>query len=277
MAIKDLLVHVDNSRQCKARIAAAVGLAARHDAHLVGLYVVTPPQIPGYIRAEIGDDILVEQERLIRSLAGKGEELFQDAARRAGIKSEWRTAEGPPVPTVALHARYADIAIVGQRDREEAGDDSAMPDQLVLSVGRPVLVIPYAGRFDVIGERVLVAWDASRLATRAINDALPFLVTAKRVTVMAVNPNKADEDAHGDLPSADICLHLARHGVKADAQQVTAGDLDIGELLLSRAADEGIDLVVMGAYGHARWREVVLGGVTRHMLAEMTVPVLMSH
>jgi nucleotide-binding universal stress UspA family protein len=94
---------------------------------------------------------------------------------------------------------------------------------------------------------------------------------------MAVNPNKADEDAHGDLPSADICLHLARHGVKADAQQVTAGDLDIGELLLSRAADEGIDLVVMGAYGHARWREVVLGGVTRHMLAEMTVPVLMSH
>jgi nucleotide-binding universal stress UspA family protein len=278
MALKDILVHIDGARHCRARLDAAIALAAAHDAHLIGLYVLTRPKVPGYIQVQIPDHVLRQQEQLSEQEAVAAQTLFEEQTKRAGVAAEWRCEEGSPVSVVALHGRYADIVIAGQRDPtgEEGVADPAMPDQLVLSVGRPVLVVPHGGEFPVIGERVLVAWDASRLATRAVNDALPFLTRAKEVVVMAINP-KTGEAAHGEIPSADICLHLARHGIRADAQHHYADDVGVGALLLSRAADQGIDLIVCGAYGHARWRELVLGGVTRHLLTHMTVPVLMSH
>lgn len=277
MALKDILVHVDRSAHNGARLDAAVALAADHDAHLIGLHVLRRPVIPGYIRAEISEEVLKISDQLVAADAARAEALFNERIASAGVKGEWRCVEGELLPTLTTHARYADIAIVGQRDPsgEQGTDEPSMPDQLVLSVGRPVLVIPFVGAYPVIGSRVMVAWDASRLATRAINDALPFLQRAKSVAVIAVNPT--GDDADGEIPSADICLHLARHGVNAEAQHVYADDLGVGEMLLSRAADEGCDLMVIGAYGHARWRELVLGGVTRHMLTHMTLPVLMSH
>ncbi len=278
MGLKDILVHVDRSSRCEERLEAAINLAVDHDAHLIGLYVLSYPRIPGYIRAEINEDVLKFQIDSARAAATKAETLFNERVGRVGVKAEWRCVEGDLHPVLSLHARYVDIAIVGQRDPEwkDTGDDPGMPDQLVLSIGRPVLVVPHVGQYPVIGKRIMVAWDASRLATRAVNDALPFLVKAKKVAVIAVNP-EGGEEGHGEIPSADICLHLARHGVKAEAQHIYANDMSVGDMMLSRAADEGIDLIVTGAYGHARWRELVLGGVTRHLLKHMTVPVLMSH
>jgi nucleotide-binding universal stress UspA family protein len=278
MALKDILVYVDHGIRCAARLDAAIGLARRHDAHLIGLYVVVHPEIPGHIRLEIGDDLLAKQEEVARAAAARAKALFEDHVARAGVPGEWRQTEGAVLPALSLHARYADLTVICQRDPsgEDASLDASLPDQLILSAGRPVLVVPYVGSYPVIGDRVMVAWDGSRLATRAVNDALPFLEGAKHVIVMAVNPGSAEGD-HGEIPSADICLHLARHGVKAEARHVSADDMGVGEMLLSRAADDGIDLIVTGAYGHARWREIVLGGVTRHMLRHMTVPVLMSH
>jgi nucleotide-binding universal stress UspA family protein len=278
MGLKDILVHIDRGNRCAERLEVAINLAAAHDAHLTGLYVLTYPHIPGYIRAEITEDVLRSQIETTRAAAAAAEAMFNDHVGRGGIKAEWRCVEGELLPALSLHARYADVAIVGQRDPEweERGGDAAMPDQLVLQCGRPVMVVPHVGKYPVVGDRVMVAWDASRLATRAVNDALPFLVGAKKVAVLAVNP-EGGEGGHGDIPSADICLHLARHGVNAEAQHIYARDMSVGDMLLSRAADEGIDLIVTGAYGHARWRELVLGGVTRHLLAHMTVPVLMSH
>jgi nucleotide-binding universal stress UspA family protein len=137
-------------------------------------------------------------------------------------------------------------------------------------------VVPYIGIKTAPGKHAIVAWNGSREAARAVNDALPILRGADQVEVMCANPDRG-ELGDADLPGADLCLHLARHGVKAEAQTLVASDLEIGDLLLSRAADHGADLIVMGAYGHARWREVVLGGVTRQLLEQMTVPVLMSH
>lgn len=278
MALKDILVHLDNSNHSKMRLDAAVSLAAAHEAHLIGIYVLTQPRIPGYVRAQITEDVLRQQAESALETAATAERAFNDAVARACVNGEWRLVEGDPVPVLSLHARYADIAIVGQRDPEgEDGiDDPSMPDQLILAVGRPVLVVPYVGEYPEIGQRVMVSWDASRLSTRAVNDALPLLVGAKRVIVMAVNP-KGGEEGHGEIPSADICLHLARHGINAEAHHIYADDISVGDMLLSRAADEGIDLMVTGCYGHARWRELVLGGVTRHMLKHMTMPVLMSH
>ena len=122
----------------------------------------------------------------------------------------------------------------------------------------------------------MVAWDGGREAVRAINDALPLLAGAEHVDVVSVNPEERGTD-HGEIPGADMCLHLARHGVNAEAQHIAASDVDVGNMLLSRVADVGADLLVMGAYGHSRWREIVLGGATHQVLSEMTVPVVMSH
>jgi nucleotide-binding universal stress UspA family protein len=137
-------------------------------------------------------------------------------------------------------------------------------------------VVPYAGTFKTIGQRVLVAWNAGREATRAVNDALPLLEGAAKVTVLAINPHGGLR-GHGEVPGADIALHLARHGVRAEASAIKSDDVEIGALLLSQAADLNADLIVMGAYGHSRLREVVLGGATREILRSMTVPVLLSH
>ncbi|MCB2100815.1 MAG: universal stress protein [Rhodobacterales bacterium] len=278
MALKDIMVHIDNGRQVRTRAEYAVNLAAAHDAHLTGLYVLSHAHIPGYIRAQISADVIEQQLKAAEDAAKKSEAMFRELADRAGITYEWRCVSGDPLELISLNARYADVAIIGQRDKEN-GDvtiDTDMPDRLILSVGRPVLVVPYVGHFETVGERVMVAWDSSRLATRAVNDAIPFMKKAKSVAVLAVNPEGGAE-GHGDVPGADICLHLARHGIKAEAQHIHADDVDVADMLLSRAADEGIDLFVMGSYGHARWRELVLGGVTRYMLEHMTLPVLMSH
>ncbi len=137
-------------------------------------------------------------------------------------------------------------------------------------------MIPYTGTYPRIGRRVLVAWNASREATRAVTDAMPFLEHAGLVTVLTANARTTDM-GHGDLPGADIALHLARHGVRAEAAPTHSGDVDVGEWLLSRAADLEVDLMVMGAYGHSRLRELVMGGATRSILQHMTVPVLFSH
>lgn len=274
MALKDILVHVDHTDQGHRRLGAAIALALAHEAHLICLYVIAEWRIPGYARALVPEDIARGHQDAVEMQADGTRAIVEERMRLAGVNGEWRRVGGPLVPTIALHGRYADIVIAGQRDPTE--DDPAMPDQLILAVGRPVLVIPAVGEFPVIGERILVAWDASRLATRAVNDALPLMKGAKQVVVLAVNP-PGGAGAEGGIPSADICLHLARHGINAEAQHIVAEDAAVGAVLLSRAAEQGIDLIVTGAYGHARWREIVLGGVTRHMLTQMTIPILMCH
>jgi nucleotide-binding universal stress UspA family protein len=175
-----------------------------------------------------------------------------------------------------LHARYADLIILGQVDPDDDASQRLPPERVVLGSGGPALVIPYIGAPRDFGQRIMVAWDASREAARAVNDALPLLKRAKSVVVLTINPRRR-EFGHGDEPGADIALHLARHDVKVDVQRVEGSEIDPGNTILSQIATEGSDLLVMGAYAHSRLRELVLGGVTRTILEEMTVPVLMAH
>ena len=276
MALKDILVHVDNNKTCVSRLETAVNLALAHDAHLTGVCVVTHPRFPGYLEAQIPSDVVEAQSAAAREMAEKGKKAFLDAVGKNKLAGECRIVEGELIDALSLHGRYSDVLVVSQRDPETSFTPGDMPDRLILSVGRPVIVLPYAGRYPTVGENVMVAWDASRLATRAVNDALPILQAAKKVCILALNPHGGDE-GHGEVVGADIALHLARHGVKAEATHVYVDDIEVGDMLLSRAADAGADMIVMGAYGHRRLRELVLGGVTQHLLGHMTAPVLMSH
>jgi nucleotide-binding universal stress UspA family protein len=276
MALKDLLVHVDNDPACSSRVDVAAALAATYEAHLTGLHPMGWPRWPGYVEAELPPNFLDEQRRELDELARRAEELFHERTRRRGIRGEWRVDTGAIVGTTKLHARYADLTIVGQGiDLKDAPYDVAfLPEELALGVGRPVLVVPRYGTFETVGERVLIAWNGSREATRAVHDAIPLIRRATKVTVLSIDPERDTTDR---LPGADIALHLARHGIAAEAASTLGLDIGVGDVLLSRAADLGADLIVMGAYGHSRMREVVLGGATRHILRHMTVPVLMSH
>jgi nucleotide-binding universal stress UspA family protein len=280
--MKDILVHLDVTPRCATRLAVAGRLAARHGAHLTGVHVIDIPSANYFYGAAMpfvpaNPEEIVERMRSEASAAAAPvEAAFRACLRANGIEGEWRLVEGNPPSTVALHARYADLIVVGQPNQYEPHDDDAVTVTTVMTSGRPVLAVPFAGDFPTIGERVLVAWNASREAARAVNDALPLLVGAKQVTILAINPQRG-VGGHGDVPAADIALHLARHGLRAEAAHTVAKDISDGEALLSYAADIGADLIVAGAYGHSRARELVFGGVTRTLIAEMTAPVLLSH
>ena len=285
MALKDILVHVDNGSRSNARVDIALGLARQHGAHLIGLCVADIPNTEYFYGATLpfagGDpEQIVERMRTDSVAASAGiEAAFRDRLRREDVEGEWRYVEGHVPATVALHARYADLTVVGQPNPYDTKDDTNRDATVVtplMSSGRPVLVVPFAGDFNRIGQHVLVAWNASREAARAVNDALPLLEKAGKVTILAVNARQGIA-GHGDVPAADIALHLARHGVKAEAAHTVANDIPDGEALLSYAADLGVDMIVAGGYGHSRAREMVFGGVTRTLIAEMTVPVFLSH
>ena len=277
MTLRDILVHVDDLESMPARLQTTFNLARKMQARVTGLFVKAKPYIPPYAEVQISPEMLKMHADQIEEAAKKAEAAFTAASKASGVTTEWRAIEGGLAEVLVTHARYCDLIVLGQKDPRDLllPGDRDMPDEVVMTCGRPALVVPHVGKYPDVGGKVMVAWDAGAPATRALHDALPILKKAKSVTVMVVNP-VTDLPGIGDLPGADIAQHLARHGVKAEADHVES-DLKPGEMLLSRAADLGADLMVMGAYGHARWREIMLGGVTDHMLNHMTVPVLMSH
>jgi nucleotide-binding universal stress UspA family protein len=179
---------------------------------------------------------------------------------------------------VALHARHADMTVLGQPDPDAPGGSLSMDivERLLLDAGVPVLLIPYAGTFETIGSHAMLAWNGSRESARAVCDSLPFLEKGAEIAVLQVNP-PSRKPADRDVAGADISVHLAGHGLKAVAAHVVAEDMKVGDMILSRAADAGADMIVIGAYGQSRLREMVLGGATRYILQHMIVPVLMSH
>ncbi len=275
MAFKDVLVVVDNDPACASRIGVARALAEAHGGHLVGLHAM-PRALPLYSDVPMPPSLESAQRREAEQAAARAAALFQERTRGTTARTEWRVVEGAPLEVMTVHARYADLIVLGQgRDVGDASPGlSGLPADLVLAVGRPVLVVPRYGTFSSVGATVLVAWDGSREATRAVHDALPLLRRAGQVIVLSIDPEDTGESR---VAGGDIALHLARHGVAVQTAALSGSDIAVGDLILSYAADHGVDLIVMGAYGHTRLRELILGGVTRHLLQSMTVPVFMSH
>ena len=279
MSYKSMLVHLDASESAYPRLELALRLAKQFDAHLSALFTLYRPESGSFYAMAGAAEYLAENEKLRVEREEALRHTFQAELARTRLKGEWRATANDANQAVPEAARLADLIVAGQSDPgdPESFVATQFVENLVLSAGRPVLLVPCAGQFPSVGSRALLAWDASREATRAVHDAMPLLAQAKHVTILTVNA-LADEPPASRIPGTDIAAVVARHGVNVATEEVAGvRDLPIGDALLSHASDLGVDLIVMGCYGHSRWRELVLGGATRSILKTMTVPVLMSH
>lgn len=275
--IRDILVHLDATAPARARLDFAASLAARHGARLTGL-MVQEIALPPIATPDGGGAALIPLlEAMRRDAAAEVAALrpvFEAALQRFGITGAWHAPEGIATEQVAHRGRRADLLVLGQNQPEGTTPTAAaVIESALFGAGRPVLLVPHAGRFDVPSRHALIGWNGSREAARAVHDALPLLAAIGRATVLAVDGHAAEDEA----PEETIAAHLARHGIRTAVDTAASGDADAAALLLNRAAELSADLLVVGGYGHSRLREWVLGGVTRSILREMTLPVLMSH
>lgn len=280
MTYRSLLVFLDSDPICAARIQVAMRLAQDLDCHLVGVAPTGIVELPLFSEAATA---LAEFSALawdsLRDHAEQATQRFRDACRAAGVKSfEAVVDESDKAPSLVRHAHCSDLTVLSQADPTTPGHRvaQAFVEQVVLYSARPTLILPYAGNFETVGRNAMVAWDDSREAARALSDALPLLRLAEHVQVVSWSEDSADCDKTLRPRLDALSKWLMWQGVSANLR-VEMTDIDVADAMLSRAADLNADLIVMGAYGHARWSERVLGGATRGLLATMTVPVLMSH
>lgn len=277
MSYKTILVHCDADPRVSHRLTVAVDLAQRHGALLVGVHIQEPFDAPALFDGTIAIDSLLEaHEAAAKAHVATARTAFDKAVKGSHLSTEWRSEEGYVDARLGVHARYADLVILGQNDPGSAFGALDLPATIALSTGRPALVVPYIGAPARLGKTVMLCWNASRESARAASDALPLLCAADKVVVLCVDP-RSSTGGHGAEPGADVANWLARHGVKVTVHREVAADTDVGNVILSRAADLDVDLIVMGLYGHSRLREMVLGGASRALLASMTVPLFIAH
>ena len=277
MAVREILIVIDKPANVGRLVAAAAALAAEPGVRLSALYATGYP-----VETTYGDTAgwtqLVESQLEAQRAAGvAAEAAFRGelaARQRAG---DWIYRENDPTGSAIALAALADLVVLAQPDPAAAPTVFGLrPEGVALGAGRPVLMVPYAGDFATIGRRVLVAWNGTREAIRALHDAMFVLEGAERVTVIEIDP-PTEQIGIARVAAADVAAALGRRGIAAGAETEASGDIDVGDLLLSRAADLAADLLVMGAYGHSRLREFVLGGVSRGVFRHMTLPVLLAH
>jgi nucleotide-binding universal stress UspA family protein len=274
MAIRNILFHAFEGHAGQSVEDTAFGLAQAHGATLTALAVVDNMPIPAYVVPYVPSDLAESYVDESRTAAKEIEARVKAHEAATGIPTEWRYREGDIRAVFAQHAHYTDLVVLAQGagERVPVGPAASLPGDLVLTAGRPVLVVPWNNAPAAIGKRVMIGWNASKEAVRALNDALPILEKADAVKVLTVG----EEDGR-HLPGADIAQHLARHGVKAEADHVPDASGPAASTLVFEAKDFGADLLVCGAWGHSRMFETVLGGVTRNLLRGMELPLLLSH
>ncbi|MBS0327665.1 MAG: universal stress protein [Proteobacteria bacterium] len=277
MNIKSIVVHVDDGVAVGDRVETAVRVAARFGSALTGVYLVATQEVTPTVAALLPPDAVSQRIAATGEAQERSEAAFRDGATGRVTAVEWRAPAGIAVEAAVANARYADLAILGQpqRDTDAFGFQQRVAESVLLQSGTPVLYIPYTGAPQSLGARVLVAWDGKRESARAIRDALPFLREASQVMIASYPRNTETADTLA-LAQPHLDAYLGRHGVRPVFRRHLGDDLEVGQRLLSQAADFGSDLLVMGGFAHSRAREWVLGGVTRTMLESMTLPVLMA-
>lgn len=284
MPLRDIFLHADSSADFKPRLETAANLAATHHAHLTAVYVPTLPREPKARRAAhpaVPEPLLAGPARLkrqdtrianayerVREASERAKQLFVRESERAGIAHQWVYDEAELLEALALHARFCDVLVITQPAETDRSRE------LILDLGLPILMVPRKGRFPKVGQRIMIAWDRSPVALRAVNNARPFLREAAEVKVLSVN---LEPIYRGATSGSGIIEHLARHDIAATRLRVSAENERLSDVILSTAEKERIDLIVMGAYGKRGLRERMLGGVTSNVIGDTGVPLLLSH
>jgi len=254
----------------------AISVAKAFGAHVAGIAFLYEPVIPDGTLGGVPVDLIELQREESSKAAKSAAASFEAAAKAAAVAFETRIIDatfGGAANLLGHIARRFDLAVVAQAQREHGASEELMIEGALIESGRPIIVVPYIQKGGLTLERVVVCWDGGRTAARAIADAMPLLERAKAVDIAIVSEERKNDEVTG----ASMNEHLARHGIAATIKRIAKGDIAVQDAILDYVADSGADLVVMGGYGHSRLREFILGGVTRGILTEMTVPVLMSH
>ena len=275
--IKDLVVNLGGSGIPDVAAGFAISMAKTHGAHVVGVAFVYEPVIPGSLLGGIPTDLIEVQREENAKAAKTAVTDFEAAAKAAGVSAETRLLDASIAGASDLFGRIArrfDIAVVGQAPRDQGVSEELLIEGALFGSGRPVIVVPQIQKQSIKLDHVMVCWDGSRPAARAIGDAIPLLQQAKTIEIVVVT---GERDKSGEITGANMKRHLARHGVSVDIKRIAAGNADVQTAILAHAADTAADFIVMGGYGHSRLREFILGGVTRSILKSMPAPVLMSH
>ena len=299
MALRDIMVCLDATAASDRRCELALNLALANRAHLTAAYALPKPRgsaappagagLPPTVLSPVSPDgagvigglppSATPEPQTVRETerADAAEQRFREMLPQRGLDGDWHIVDDADPAEVIELAKPADLAILGQYPGDHTdGRTWLRPDHVIIAAGRPVLVVPDSGVFASVGSRVLVAWDGTRECNRALNDALALIGNAEAVTVMHVGEGSADLDLKR-LRLERIARHLNRHGIKTKLEESPSAGIPIADVLLSRAADLGADMIVAGGYHHTHLREALLGGVSRDLLDRMTVPVLMSH
>ena len=276
MALKDITALVD-LRGPKHAMNVAIDLALKTEAHVTGLALAYNPVMPGYLIAPMPADYLEQARKQSEDEAQSALKEFDAAAERNGTKHESRLVQmaggGAADPFIA-QCRLSDLIVMGQYDTER-GDaiGEVLIEAALFDSGVPVMIVPYVGAPKLSTDHVMIAWDGSATAVRAIRSTLPLLQLAKKISVVMVDRGQKREGE----PGAEVATYLARHGFDVNLESIASPDTSVSDALLNYVSDNGVDMVVMGGYGHSRMREFVLGGATYGMLKSMTVPVVMAH
>lgn len=278
MSYRDITVHLTLDPRNDTRIQVAIAMARRFGARISGLFTVPPPNVPYYMGEYIPTELIQKQMDEAQKASVAAREKFLAICGSAEVEHRWLASDMTPVEALRLAARASDIAIVGQPDPNPSDPASVpygtdvLPHELALQAGRPILAIPHAGTFGEIGRNILIGWNGKREAARAVHDAMPLLRAAETVHLVLVAPEKK-----GRTPLSEMAEHLQRHGLRLQTSAIDSGGQRVGLALLAEAQARQADMVVMGAFGHSRLREMVFGGVTETVLSSMTLPVLLSN
>ena len=270
MSIKDIIVYVDNDKDCDTRLETASGLCKAFEAQLTGLYLLQKISVPAYAGAYMPVEVFEANDEETIKLRNKAEAVFNSKSESVNIISHFNAVEGDVSTALNQFSRYADLLIVPQRksDRFDFNPYYQLSDVL-LGAACPVLLLPDNSSSELPPETALLAWDGKRECARALTVAMPMLSKVKKIDVVSINTE--DEGAR------EIAQHIARHGIEAKVHLVKDCQLEIGSILLDQAASLDSQMIIMGAYGHSRIRELMLGGTTRYILEHVTLPVLLSH
>jgi nucleotide-binding universal stress UspA family protein len=279
MKYKNILTHLDNSSGCRNRLEIAFGMARDFDAELTGIFVVPTYIVPSYVEAQISVDLMTDITEKALARAEETVASYRKMAEEAHVTLQTAVVEGQIIPILREHSKYSDLLILGQDHPEDQDNASyGLADSLLFEGACACLVVPHSGKLAIPGKRALITWNASREAARALREAMPLLQRADTVVVLSSEPDDGNNELANGHPHAQAVLHLLKsHGIEAVSSGISNPDMSPTDAIIAQAVEMNADLIVMGAYGHTRLREIILGGVTRDLLKRAPTCLLLAH